>query len=215
MLFLHLDHIQREILLPKFLFRTASRRRQVFDCETARCAAGRLHHARRTGIDATLAALRLVTPVSESLEATRRPSDATLTAWGVDGGTAGLLVDLKASAGTPRSLADNVVLVVRGDTPKNAFNRNGWGDGTPGGSNQLHVRGNGFLKSGWFGRISPILGRTNFDPADGVTKVEALAEPATTAALLGVRHAITRGNVSAVTAVSSATYAGVVAASPP
>src|SRR5207249_2300792 len=49
------------------------------------------------------------------------------------------------------SLADNVVLVVTGDTPKNPFARAGWPDGTPGSANVVFVRANGWLVPGWFG----------------------------------------------------------------
>ena len=116
--------------------------------------------------------------------------------------------------GTPLSLADNVLLLVSGDTPKNSFNRNGWSDGTVGSANLLYVRSNGFLKPGWFGRIS-VNGRSNFDPTTGVADTTTLAGVSTTAAQLGILDAMTRGNVAAVTALSPAPFAGVIASTPP
>lgn len=104
--------------------------------------------------------------------------------------------------GQPLSLADNVVFVVSGDTPKTPFNRNGWGDGTPGNSNLMYVRSNGYLKPGWFGSITPTTGFTN---------AAALPLPATVAAQLGILFAISRGNAPAVAAASAAPFAGVVA----
>ena len=115
--------------------------------------------------------------------------------------------------GTPLSLADNVVTIMSGDTPKTPFNRNGWGDGTPGNSNLVYVRSNGYLKPGWFGDLT-MNGRVNFDPATGAQFAAANAL-STTAAQLGILFAITRGNVAAVTAASSAPYAGVVATTLP
>ncbi|HEV7733484.1 MAG TPA: hypothetical protein VGR62_15055 [Candidatus Binatia bacterium] len=112
-------------------------------------------------------------------------------------------------ANGPLSLADNVVLVVSGDTFKDPFNRSGWGDGTPGSANLLYVRSNGYLKPGWFGALTPGT-RTVFDPDTGA--LTALGAPAaTTAARLGVLFAISRGNTEAVTAVSPSAYGGLVA----
>ena len=116
--------------------------------------------------------------------------------------------------GTPLSLADNVVLVVSGDTPKSSFNRNGWGDGTPGGANLLYVRSNGYLKPGWLGSIGPN-GRVNFDPTTGMPSPSALPAVSTTAAQLGILFAIARGDVAAVAKASAAPYAGVIASSLP
>jgi hypothetical protein len=54
---------------------------------------------------------------------------------------------------TQRSLADDFVLSIHGDTPKDPRNQAGWPDGTPGGSNWMYVWGGGHLYSGWFGGI--------------------------------------------------------------
>jgi hypothetical protein len=111
--------------------------------------------------------------------------------------------------GVALSLADNVVLMVTGDTFKTPFNRTGWGDGTPGGANLLYVRSNGWLKPGWFGALTPDT-RTNFDPDTGAPT--SLGAPiASNAARLGALFAISRGDAAAVAAVSSQTYGGLVA----
>jgi hypothetical protein len=51
------------------------------------------------------------------------------------------------------SLADNFVLTIHGDTPKDPLERSGWPDGTQGNANWVYVMGNGMLKTGWFGGI--------------------------------------------------------------
>ena len=112
-------------------------------------------------------------------------------------------------AGRTLSLADNVVLVVNGDTFKNPFNRAGWGDGTVGGSNLVFVRGNGYLRPGWFGEVTPTA-RTNFDPWTGALQPSTPNAASTLAAQLGVLYAIARGNPAAVGRSSAGPYAGVI-----
>lgn len=111
------------------------------------------------------------------------------------------------------SLADNTMLVVYGDTIKTPFNSAGWGDGTPGNSNLLYVRANGWLTPGWFGSITPTA-RNNFDPTTGAETTSGQSA-STAAAQLGVLFALTRGNTDAVTALSSLPYGAVVASTLP
>jgi hypothetical protein len=68
-----------------------------------------------------------------------------------------------------KTLADSIVFSVNGDTYKNAFNRNGWGDGTTQNTNLLYVMGAGQLKTGWFGDIDPTAGATGWTQATGET----------------------------------------------
>ena len=68
-----------------------------------------------------------------------------------------------------KTLADTLVLSVSGDTFKAPFQRNGWGDGTPNGSNLLYVMGAGQLKTGWFGDMDPTAGAAGWDQGTGVT----------------------------------------------
>lgn len=112
-----------------------------------------------------------------------------------------------AADGSRLSLADNVVFLVNGDTFKDPFQRNGWPDGTPGGSNLLFVRSNGFMKAGWFGRLEPGI-RTNFSPSNGLQSTD-LAADSTAAAVNGLVWAISRGNAASVTGFDAAPYAGV------
>ena len=83
------------------------------------------------------------------------------------------LHDLAKSKADPscsaKTLADSLVLSVSGDTFKAPFNRNGWGDGTPNGSNVLYVMGGGHLKTGWFGDMDPTAGAVGWDQATGMS----------------------------------------------
>ncbi|MDB4957301.1 MAG: hypothetical protein JWO36_4870 [Myxococcales bacterium] len=54
---------------------------------------------------------------------------------------------------TMKSLADDTVITIHGDTTKDPLNRGGWPDGTPGNTNIVYVYGAGHLKTGWFGSI--------------------------------------------------------------
>jgi hypothetical protein len=113
------------------------------------------------------------------------------------------------------SLADNVVLVVTGDTPKDPFNRYGWPDGTPGASNIVYVRSNGWLTPGWFGDLAAPYSWKGFDPASGAPSVGATLAADQSAEALGLLYAITRGNAALVAVVSSAPYQAAVASSSP
>ena len=66
-----------------------------------------------------------------------------------------------------KSLADNLMFTVHGDTLKDSFNRNGWPDGTAKNSNVLYVMGNGYLKTGSFGTINGDGTVTGWDPSTG------------------------------------------------
>jgi hypothetical protein len=66
-----------------------------------------------------------------------------------------------------KTLADALVFSVSGDTYKQPFDRDGWGDGTPMDSNILYVMGAGQIKSGWFGEIANRNTVRAFDIATG------------------------------------------------
>ncbi|MEO8698773.1 MAG: hypothetical protein ABI867_01985 [Kofleriaceae bacterium] len=115
--------------------------------------------------------------------------------------------------GSALSLADNTVLIVTGDTPKNSFDRVGWPDGTPGSLNLMYVRGNGFTKPGWFGSASVMAGmalRTNFNPNTGADDPTVATVTSTNAAYAATLFAIARGNRTAVGQFTSAPFDGVV-----
>ncbi len=52
---------------------------------------------------------------------------------------------------TLKSLADDTVITINGDTTKSPTARGGWPDGTPQNSNVVYIYSAGHLKSGWFG----------------------------------------------------------------
>lgn len=91
-----------------------------------------------------------------------------------------------------KSLADNLVLTVHGDTFKQPFNRGGWPDGTPMGSNMLYVMGAGYVKSGFFGDVTDANNALGWDPATGNTagaytgRGAALGASAAAAALFAI-----------------------------
>jgi len=107
------------------------------------------------------------------------------------------------------SLADNVVMVVLGDTPKNSFDNVGWADGTPGNANVMYLRSNGFTRPGWFGQLQPNL-RTSFNPVTGALDPNATAASCTAAAYASVLYAITRGNKGAITPYTTAAFDGAI-----
>ncbi len=76
----------------------------------------------------------------------------------------------KADPGcSSKTLADRISIAIAGDTFKSPFNRAGWGDGTPMGSNVLYVMGNGYTKSGWFGDMDPTTQASGWDQGTGDT----------------------------------------------
>lgn len=67
----------------------------------------------------------------------------------------GFMNDLQANTddSTMRSLADETVITIHGDTTKDPTARNNWPDGTPGNTNVVYVYSAGHLKSGWYGSV--------------------------------------------------------------
>jgi hypothetical protein len=112
--------------------------------------------------------------------------------------------------GAPVTLADNVVFVVFGDTPKDPFAAGGWPDGTLGNTNWVYVRSNGFLQPGWFGAYTSASGRTGFDPTTGGLDAAFDQTADAAAADRAMLYAITRGDAAAVTAFSPGPYEGLI-----
>jgi hypothetical protein len=92
-----------------------------------------------------------------------------------------------------KSLADNVVITIHGDTPKNPLDRNGWPDGTPGNSNWIYVLGNGLLRSGWHGGVRADGSVAGFDPATG-NENGSPASATSNAATAAIAYAVARGD---------------------
>jgi len=96
---------------------------------------------------------------------------------------------------TARSLADNIIMTVHGDTPKDPRQANGWPDGTPNNSNWLYVMGNGHLKTGWFGGVKAD-GRTDgFGPTTGKNVPNQPSAATSAAAGAAVAFSIAKGDM--------------------
>lgn len=92
------------------------------------------------------------------------------------------------------SVADNTIISIHGDTPKDPLVRAAWPDATPGNSNWLYVLGGGLLKTGWFGGIDADGTVRGWDPTTG----EDSTMNAGTTAMSGsaaVLYAVCRGDM--------------------
>jgi hypothetical protein len=64
---------------------------------------------------------------------------------------------------TMKSLGDDTVITIHGDTTKDPLNKGGWPDGSPGNTNTVYVYSAGHLKSGWWGSIDRNANVKGFD----------------------------------------------------
>lgn len=96
---------------------------------------------------------------------------------------------------TTRTMADNVVLTIHGDTPKDPRDRSGWPDGTPNNSNWLYVMGNGYTKTGWFGGVRANGNTDGFDPATGNDIPGQQSNATSAAAGAAVAYAVAKGDM--------------------
>ncbi|MCA9676838.1 MAG: hypothetical protein KC464_17520, partial [Myxococcales bacterium] len=92
------------------------------------------------------------------------------------------------------SLADNILITIHGDTPKNPLDRSGWPDGTPNNANWMYVLGNGYLKTGWHGGVKADGSTRGFDPATGAEN-NSQANATSNATTAAVAYALARGDV--------------------
>jgi hypothetical protein len=114
----------------------------------------------------------------------------------------GLILDefMNDLAATPdptcsgKTLADNVVITVHGDTPKTPLERGGWPDGTPGNSNWLYVMGNGYTKTGWFGGVKSDGSILGFDPTTGNDVPNQSANTTSSSAGAAVAFTVAKGD---------------------
>lgn len=97
-----------------------------------------------------------------------------------------------------KAIADNVVLTVHGDTPKNPRDRGGWPDGTPANSNWLYVMGNGYIKTGWFGGVKANGDVAGFDETTGNEVNGRPANATSAAAGAAVAFAVAKGDMNRV-----------------
>jgi hypothetical protein len=96
---------------------------------------------------------------------------------------------------TSATLADNIVMTIHGDTPKDSTNRNGWPDSTAGNSNWLYVYGNGYLKTGWFGSIDGGGNVTGWDPQTGNDVAGQASAVTAQAAAAAAAYAVAKGDM--------------------
>jgi hypothetical protein len=110
------------------------------------------------------------------------------------------MTDLKSTTDdvTNKVLADDTVITITGDTPKDSNSHAGgnWGDGTPGGSNLVFCYSAGHLKTGWFGSISRTGTVTGFDAA--ANNATFNANDTAKYALASVAYAIAKGDERAI-----------------
>jgi hypothetical protein len=97
-----------------------------------------------------------------------------------------------------KSIADDVVITVHGDTPKDPRDRSGWPDGTPNNANWLYVMGNGYLKTGWFGGVKANGSTSGFDPTTGAEIANQQANATSDAAGAAVAFAVAKGDMKRV-----------------
>ncbi len=97
-----------------------------------------------------------------------------------------------------RTMADDVVITIHGDTPKDPRNRDGWPDGTPANSNWLYVMGNGYLKTGWFGGVHSDGSVSGFDPTSGADMPGQSSDATSAAAGAAAAYAVAKGDLQTV-----------------
>jgi len=99
---------------------------------------------------------------------------------------------------TSSTLADNLVMTIHGDTPKNPLIPSGWPDNTPGNSNWMYVYGNGYLKTGWFGSIDTAANVVGWDPATGAAVPGQASSVTAAAASAAAAYAVAKGDIQRV-----------------
>ncbi|MSP61344.1 MAG: hypothetical protein EXR72_13565 [Myxococcales bacterium] len=108
------------------------------------------------------------------------------------------IADLQAQddptcAGT--KLADNVVISIHGDTPKDPLKNAGWPDGTAGNSNWCYAMGAGWLKTGWHGGILRDGKVMGFDPSTGKDVPGQLSAVTAQPAAAAIAYAVAKGDM--------------------
>jgi hypothetical protein len=104
-----------------------------------------------------------------------------------------------------KTLADQIVMTVHGDTPKTPLQAQTWPDSTPSvgandpGSNWVYVFGCGYLKTGWFGGVRANGQVDGFDVTSGKVVQNQPSLVTTTAASAAVAYAVSKGDQRRVT----------------
>jgi hypothetical protein len=92
------------------------------------------------------------------------------------------------------SLADNIVLTITGDTPKDALNQSGWPDGTASNHNLVYVMGGGWIKTGWHGDLDLQGNISTWDPLTGATVVGGNSANMASPAAAAIAYSVARGD---------------------
>ena len=91
-------------------------------------------------------------------------------------------------------LADNLVFVMCGDTPKDPNEPSAWPDGTPGNSNWMYVRSGGWLRGGWFGQVKGDGSIETWDPSTGANVPGGSSASMSGPAGAAVLYAVAKGD---------------------
>ncbi len=94
-----------------------------------------------------------------------------------------------------KTLGDNLVFTITGDTPKSALDRQGWGDGTESNHNVVYAFGNGQLKTGWFGDLALNKTVSTWDPTTGRAIPGGNSAQMGTPAAAAVAFAVSKGDM--------------------
>jgi hypothetical protein len=94
-----------------------------------------------------------------------------------------------------KTLGDNLVFTITGDTPKDALNRNGWGDGTQNNHNVVYAFGNGMLKTGWFGDLTAGGQLSTWDATTGAKVTGGNSGQMAVPAAAAIAYAVAKGDV--------------------
>jgi hypothetical protein len=121
--------------------------------------------------------------------------DTTQTLGGILDAFMGDLTAAEDPSCSARSLGDNVVMTIHGDTPKDPRVKSGWPDGTPNDSNWIYAMGNGFLKTGWHGGVRANGATDVFDPTTGETVANGSSQSVSAAAGAAVAFAVAKGDM--------------------
>jgi hypothetical protein len=92
------------------------------------------------------------------------------------------------------TIADNTVISINGDTPKNPLDRGNWPDGTPGNANWTYVLSAGHLKTGWFGGIDRGGNVRGYNPTTGEDSGASSASTAQSTAA-AVVYSVAKGDM--------------------
>ena len=98
------------------------------------------------------------------------------------------------------TIADNLVVSIHTDTPKNPLIKANWPDDTPRNANWIFALGAGWLRTGWYGGIKADASVDIFDPSNGATVKNInfdlkMTSPTTLPVAGAVAYAVAKGDM--------------------